>query len=295
MGLTLTVLGCDGGYPGPGGAASGYLVRGAGTTLWLDAGPGTLANLQRHVGLDELDAVVLSHEHPDHRSDVEGLDVALSMGGFLGGTQASSRSGSSPGGAVLGREQPSLPVYAPAGLAGQIYHGASAGLVWHEVADGDRIMVGGLTLVFSRTDHGPPTLAVRVDGDGACLGYSADSGPGWSLQALGADLDLALCEATYCAHDEGSSQHMSARQAAASAIEAGAARLLLTHRWPTVSAEEVFEEASAVWGRPVDQACIGGTWEVGPRAAGRPGNGSPGPAGSASEAAAAGPASTDRL
>lgn len=291
MGLTLTVLGCDGGYPGTGGAASGYLVRGAGTTLWLDAGPGTLANLQRHVSLDELDAVVLSHEHPDHRSDVEGLDVALSLGGSLG----KARPGSPSRGADRGPEQSSLPVYAPAGLAGQIYHGASTGLAWHEVADGDRIRVGGLTLFFSRTDHGPPTLAVRVDGDGACLGYSADSGPGWSLQALGEGLDLALCEATYCVDDEGSSQHMSARQAAASAIEAGAARLLLTHRWPTVSAQEVFEEASAVWGRPAEQAYIGGTWEVGVRAAERPpGNRSPAPAKSASGGVPAGPAIGDR-
>jgi len=269
VGLTLTVLGCDGGYPAPGGAASGYLVRGAGTTLWLDAGPGTLANLQRHVSLDELDAVVLSHEHPDHRSDVEGLAVALSLGG--------SRPGTAPCGvAVDGR--PSLPVYAPAGLAGQVYHDGSPGLTWHEVAEGDRIRVGGLDLVFSRTDHGPPTLAVRVDGDGACLGYSADSGPAWSLEALGTDLDLALCEATYCARDEGRSQHMSARQAATSAVEAGVRHLVVTHRWPTVSAEEVFEEASEAWGRPVDQARMGATWEVGAPAPGPVG--SPPPPGS---------------
>ncbi len=257
MGLSLTVLGCDGGYPAPGGAASGYLVRGAGTTLWLDAGPGTLANLQRHVRLDDLDAVVLSHEHPDHRSDVEGLAVALSLSGY--------RRGLRPVGADPD-ERTTLPVYAPAGLAGQVYHDGSPALAWHEVADGDRIRVGRLGLAFSRTDHGPPTLAVRVDGDGACLGYSADSGPGWSLEALGTGLDLALCEATYCARDEGRNQHMSARQAATSAVDAGARHLVVTHRWPTVSPEEIFEEASAVWGRPVDQARVGTTWEVAARA-----------------------------
>ena len=54
MTLSVTVLGCSGSYAGPGGACSGYLVRGGGTALWLDAGPGTLANLQRHLDLDEL-------------------------------------------------------------------------------------------------------------------------------------------------------------------------------------------------------------------------------------------------
>ncbi|HMC51941.1 MAG TPA: MBL fold metallo-hydrolase, partial [Acidimicrobiales bacterium] len=80
MALTLTVLGCDGSYPGPGGACSGYLVRGGGVRLWLDAGSGTMANLQRHVGLDEIDAVVLSHEHPDHWTDLEAYYVACAYG-----------------------------------------------------------------------------------------------------------------------------------------------------------------------------------------------------------------------
>ena len=74
--LTLTVLGCSGSYPGPGQACSGYLVRSGGTTVWLDAGTGTLANLQLHVGLDQVDAIVLSHQHPDHWSDIDNFYVA---------------------------------------------------------------------------------------------------------------------------------------------------------------------------------------------------------------------------
>ena len=48
-GLSLLVLGCDGSWQGPGGAGSGYLVRSSSTTVLLDAGPGTFANLQRFV------------------------------------------------------------------------------------------------------------------------------------------------------------------------------------------------------------------------------------------------------
>ncbi len=65
-GFTLTVLGTDGSYPAPGGACSGYLLQAGGRSVWLDAGPGTMANLQLHVGLEQLDAVVVSHAHPDH-------------------------------------------------------------------------------------------------------------------------------------------------------------------------------------------------------------------------------------
>lgn len=240
MGLSLTVLGCDGGFPGPGGAASGYLVSGAGTNLWVDAGSGTLANLQRHLELDDLDALVLSHEHPDHRGDAEGLGVALAF--------AVRRRG--------------LPVYAPAGLRRLVYHDFPGVFDWREVGDGDRASEGGLQLSFSRTDHGPETLALRVDAGGRSLGYSADTGPRWSLQALGPGLDLALCEATWVTGHEGEGQHLSADQAGTMAREAGAARLVLTHRWPRVAAQAVWEEGSAAFGAAVEQAAIGSSYEV---------------------------------
>ena len=237
--MTVTVLGCDGAFPGPGGACSGYLIQGAGTTVWLDAGSGTLAALQRHVPLDRVDAVVLSHEHPDHWTDLEGFAVASTY--FL--------------------HLPPVPVLAPSGLAGKLRTGGSC-LEWRDVADGDRVEVGGLRLTFSRTDHGPPTLAVRLDGPGGALGYSADTGPGWSLEALGPGLGLALCEATYLQDQEGEYQHMSARQAGTSGRDAGVGTLVLTHRAPTVDAAASFAEGSEAFGRAVEQAAPGRVFEL---------------------------------
>ncbi len=45
--MELIVLGASGTWPVPGAATSGYLVRQDGFNLWMDAGSGTLANLQR--------------------------------------------------------------------------------------------------------------------------------------------------------------------------------------------------------------------------------------------------------
>ncbi|MGH9164144.1 MAG: MBL fold metallo-hydrolase [Acidimicrobiales bacterium] len=238
--MNVTVLGCSGSYPGPGAACSGYLVRAAGTTLWLDAGSGTMANLQRHVALSDLDAIVLSHEHPDHWSDLEGYRVACSY--------------------VLDR--PSAPVFAPAGVASGVYPKFTSGLDWRVVADGDTAEIGALALRFSRTDHPPETLAVRVDGGGRSLVYTADTGPGWAMEALGPDIDMALCEATYLADHEGRAGHLSARQAGAMARRAGAGRLVLTHRWPTVDAEASRAEAEAAYGAPVTIAAEHGHYEV---------------------------------
>ena len=232
-GLTLTVLGCSGSYARPGGACSGYLVRAGDTAVWLDAGPGTLATLQEHVGLHDVDAVVLSHEHPDHWHDLEGYLVACRYG-------SPSRAG--------------VPVYAPSGLREHAYFDLAPTFAWHEVADGDRVAVDGLDIAFSRTDHGVETLAVRIDGGGGSLGYSADSGPDWSLEALGPALDLALCEATLSSDEEGKVQHMSARQAGASARDAGARRLLLTHLWPALDPVRSQAEGSDAFGAPAELA-----------------------------------------
>ena len=93
--VELTVLGCSGSYGDPrGGACSGYLVRSGDTALWLDCGNGTFAHLQQHIAVEDLTAVVITHEHPDHCVDVYGLHVLMKWG--------------------LHRE--GFPVYAPEGL-----------------------------------------------------------------------------------------------------------------------------------------------------------------------------------
>ena len=241
MGLTLTVLGCSGTYASPGNACSGYLVSDGSMTVWVDAGSGTLANLQRHVPLDGVDALVLSHEHPDHWADLEGFFNVCRF--------------------VTGRE--GLPVYAPAGLKDRTYNDDETPYFeWRDIKDGSTARIGDLAFTFSRTDHGPETLAMRIDGGGRSLGYSADTGPKWSLGELGSALDLALCEATFLQAQEGAAQHLSGRQAGLSAKEAGAKRLLLTHIWPTIDKERSRAEAADAYGDPVELAAPNETYEI---------------------------------
>ncbi len=243
--FTVAVLGCDGGYQAPGGACSGYLLRAAGTCILLDSGPGTLANLQRYVGIDELDAVVLSHEHPDHWSDLEGIAVARQYG--LGMT--------SPTG---GRAR----VLAPRGLREITYHCRGDAFVWDIVTDCSEERVGPFELRFARTDHGPETLAVKAEAMGRSLVYSADTGPSWELAELGEGAHLALCEATFTAEHEGSARHLSGRQAGRSARDARARRLVVSHRWPTISQAAVTAEAGEAFEGDVVAAAVGLTFEV---------------------------------
>lgn len=241
MGLSVTVLGCSGGYPGPAGASAGYLVRDDGVNVWMDAGSGTLANLQRHVDIDAIDAVVLSHEHPDHWRDVELLYVAMRYGS---------------------RVREGLPVYAPAGLRELTYFDTGPVFAWHTVADGDRVAIKHLSVSFSRTDHGPETLGIRIDGGGRSLAYSADTGPKWSFASLGAGIDLGLCEATLGPEEEGTVQHLSGRQAGAMAAGADVARLLLTHVWPERDPADAATAAAKEFNGPIAVAVLGEEYVV---------------------------------
>ena len=259
---TLTVLGCDGSYPGPGGAASGYLVEVAGVAVWLDAGPGTFANLQLVSNPRAVDAVILSHEHPDHWSDVDSYAVWLRE---------------------RGAARP-VPVYAPPGLRERSYFGEDPVFDWHEVEPPQRIALGprgggargdgahgggdGVLCSFSVTDHGPPTLAVRLDVSGwtgpdpvGSLAYSADTGPGWSPEELGPGIELLLCEATYTRDHEGEARHLSGRQAGRAALSAGVGRLVLTHRRPSIAEGALVAEADEAFGRPVHLAAPGRVFE----------------------------------
>lgn len=248
--LTLTVLGCDGSHPGSGGlhagrpgtgsgAGSGYLVRWwpSGTAIWLDAGPGTFAVLQRFWAPERLSAVVLSHRHRDHTSDLFGLAEHLRW------ARPPLRS--------------PVPVLAPAEVVAELGALGEGVLRWVTVQDGAEVALGPLTLGFARTDHQPETLAVSVTAPGRRLGYSADTGPGWSASTLGRDLDLLLCEATYTKEHEGTGSHLSGRQAGALAKAAGARRLVVTHRWATLAGEAVAAEAAAAFGGPVGVAASG--------------------------------------
>ena len=247
----LTVLGCDGSYPGPGGAASGYLVQGDGVTLWVDAGAGTFANLQLVSDPAAVDAVILSHEHPDHWSDIDSFATWLH-----------DAHSAAP-----------VPVYAPPGLRGRAYCADDPVLRWCEVEPSCRLTMlapsgeGGLGCAFSVIDHGPPTLAMRIDllsraaAPPGALVYSADTGPDWSPEWLGAGIGTFLCEATYTRELDGTARHLSGRRAGEMAAAADVGTLVITHRRPHVSAAELRAEADEAFGRPVRQAATGKVFE----------------------------------
>lgn len=246
MSLSVTVLGCSGSYSAPGLACTGYLVESASTRVWLDAGPGTLANLQRHCSLTDVDAIVVTHEHPDHWLDLAMAYVACRY--FL--------------------DRGPMPVYGTAGthaLAVALAGGQDLAptIDWRRITDGDSLVIGDQQWRFSRTDHPVETLAPRVDSGGRTFAFSADTGDEWSFAHLGEGIDLALCEATFLHADRvETSRHLSAQQAGAMAADAGVRRLVLTHLAPGSDRDAFQREAAESFGDSVELVDVDRRYEV---------------------------------
>lgn len=251
--MRLTVLGSSGGYPAPGNPSSGFYLEHGETRLWLDAGNGTFANLQRHVDFTRVTALVLSHVHPDHCADVYPLHVAIRYG-VEGGFR--------------------LPLYCPPGtretLAPLLLEGGweeiGRAFDFNEIEEGKTVRIGEARLSFLRTDHPVHTLAMRIETAAGVLTYSADTGPKADLAGFARGSDLLLCEACYQEGKAGAPVHLTARQAAETAVRAGVRELALTHFWPTLDPEVSLREARDVAGDlPVRWARAGEVFEIGGR------------------------------
>lgn len=223
--MELKVLGCFGPYPAPGQACSGYLLKSGRHSILLDCGNGVLSQLLYLANPRDLDAVVLSHLHSDHVSDLFILRYCLQMNGEEAGP---------------------LTVYAPGEpleefnrLTYKTYLQATA------VSDLDVIRVGDFTIRFNSGIHAVPSHIITVENEGRKLVYSGDTEYFPELADIAKDADLFLCEANYEKKDieAGQKNHLAAFQAARVAAEANVKRLVITHHHPRKNLEQVLLEA----------------------------------------------------
>ena len=68
--MRLTVLGKYGPFPKKGGSTSGCLLEAGGKKIVLDLGAGVFSKLEKIIAPECVDAIVITHFHFDHASDV---------------------------------------------------------------------------------------------------------------------------------------------------------------------------------------------------------------------------------
>lgn len=261
--MRLTVLGCSGSGPGPHSPASGYLVEAGDTRLVLDLGNGTAGALQRHLDPWRLDALVLSHLHPDHSADTSALVVHRRFHPFPPYDPTRRR----------------LAVYGPAEAAdrlGAAYApsaaeraGTDLGDVcdFHVLTDGGTAVIGEVALRSAAVDHPCEAYAVRVEQGGRSLVYSGDTGPCDGLVEVARGADVLLCEAswphvTQWWDEPPRGMHLSGRQAGEHATAAGVGRLLLTHVPVWFDGDVMLAEAREAFDGPVELVAAGSTYDI---------------------------------
>lgn len=250
--MHLTVLGSATPYPRPDEPASGYLVRTDTTAVWLDAGAGTLAELQRYVALRDLTAVVVSHQHADHTSDLLTAYYALRF--------------------AEDRPDRPVPLYAPVGMldAMAAFLGSSSrtglpgAFELHDLVDAGDATLGDVRMAWAPVEHGMPAFGFTFAQDGeVLLGYSGDSAPGPEMNAALAGATTVLIEAGTTAQAEGEPPvHHTPEEAGATAATVGASRLVLTHVDGSISPGAARDRARSAFGGEVITARRGLTIEV---------------------------------
>lgn len=221
--MRLTILGNNGPYPGAGGACSGYLLSsdGGDTNVLIDCGTGVLANLARSLPWEKLDAVILSHLHYDHMSDMLPMQYVLQF---------------------HPRENP-LPVFAPESPA-QVR--ALLNVPAYALRPMRDAQIGEFAVRFFPGRHPVESFAMRVECGSASFVYTGDTNEVAGLDRFAAGADLLLADAGLCTADwTMSAPHLSAAGCGRLAQSAGAKRLLLTHLNPRYTPEALEEEAQA--------------------------------------------------
>jgi ribonuclease BN (tRNA processing enzyme) len=252
--MRLTVLGCSGSVPGPHAAASGYLVQVGGTHVVLDLGNGSFGALQRYLDPFALDALALSHLHPDHCADVSALTVYR-------------RYHPHPPPA------PPLPVYGPAGTAERLVAAYAPSAAERAVTDLSDVyefhsytapaQIGPVRLRAAPVEHSCEAYALRLDAAGRALVYSGDTGPCRQLVELATGADVLLVEASWPDRpDNPGGIHLSGRQAGAAAAAAGVGRLLITHVPPWTDPSQMLAEAQTAFTGPTELVHPGACYQL---------------------------------
>lgn len=236
-GMRLTVLGGSGAWPTADQACSGYLIEHGGFYLLLDPGYATLPRLLESMPADRLDAVLVSHGHPDHCADLNPLLRARAL-------QEAPPSALSiytlPGAidAVLALDRPGM---------------LDDAFVIHEITPGERFEVGPFAAETRLLPHFLPNVGVRLMAADMALAYTGDTGPSPDVVSLSDGADLLLAEATFVetVPESAAESLLSAMQAGRYATEAGVGHLILTHLWPGTDPLATQQAASTTFSGPI--------------------------------------------
>jgi ribonuclease BN (tRNA processing enzyme) len=199
-------------------ASAGSIVEAGDTLLKLDFGRGNLVNLA-HAGYDwrQLDAILLTHIHPDHIGDLfQYLQLFTVSNAF-------------------GEADNEITIYGPHGFEDYFPHLRQVIIsIWDklptikEVYD-EQFTVGGVTVRTLPMKHTIDNAGYRLEADGKVLCYTGDTEPNANLVDLARDADLLLTECFGLDQPQPLDGHLRPQDIADLANRANVKKVVLTH------------------------------------------------------------------
>jgi ribonuclease BN (tRNA processing enzyme) len=238
--LQLDVLGAGPAYTDrPGAAGAAYLVRAGSTAIVVDLGQGAFPRLAGQLEPSSLDAILVSHLHPDHFIDLVALRHYLRW-----------------------QFDPvrHVRVIAPDGLETRLdaLHdepGFTAASLDVEPIQLGVIDIGALRVEAARVTHTADSHAFRVSAGSTGVGlvYSGDCGRAGDLDALMREGDVLLSEVSFgpgpVVQD---ALHLDGPAVGALAARTGAGRVLLTHLQMGFDQAATAASVAAAYRGPID-------------------------------------------
>lgn len=246
--MSLDVLGAGPAYTDkPGAAGASYLIRADSTAIVLDLGQGSFPNLAAALEPSTVDAVFVTHLHPDHFIDL------VAMRHYLRWQFEPERH---------------VRVIAPAGLAGRLdaLHDepgfTAATLDVEPIAD--EVSVGPFDLRAIRVTHTADSHAFRISmGDGPGLVYSGDCGRASDLEPLIVAGDWLLSEVSFGPGPVAQgAMHLDGPAVGELATTSGAGRVLLTHLQMGFDADATVASVRARYDGPVELVQPGSSFTI---------------------------------
>jgi ribonuclease BN (tRNA processing enzyme) len=255
--MRLVVVGCSGSFAGPSSPASCYLVQaeheGRTWNLVLDLGSGSLGALQRHIDPLCIDAIVLSHLHPDHCLDLCGLYVIQKYCPTV--TSRARILVYGPGGTGE-RMARAYGMASPAGMRKEFD--------FRDLNQSEALHIGPFTVTPHAVSHPVEAYGIRVEADGEVLAYTGDTDTCDGLNALFHGATLVLSDSAFVdGRDHVKGIHLSGSRAAQAAVDAGGVRRLMLTPMPSWNDPSVcLSQAAAVWPGDVELAEPAAVYEL---------------------------------
>lgn len=239
--MNVRILGYSGGYPGAGIPTSGYLLSFNQTNILIDCGSGVLCELIKYIPFECLDAVIVTHLHHDHTSDLRVLRYALDM--------------KSKNGQAI---RP-IPLYVPHNPASLFAEYDENALLPVSVIDERLVLsIAGATISFHPSVHSVECYGIRVEYNTSIFTYSSDSSLDIQSFSYLRDADLAILDCGGLEKNEkNDKKHMSPGDCFRLFSEFGIKRVVLSHLIPYHDVSDTIAEASSFGDWPYEVAEMG--------------------------------------